>query len=203
MPKSLAELRNSPRLGRPEQLHNLCVAGKLNAEIDAINIELEEMLQDHARNLRQGTGQQSSDPDAPTPPPRLAQRPGKVGKLPDRFYELNGRREELREEMREHTVTLLLRAMESGEWRRWVQDNPARDGDKADERAGFNIDALLDVLANDPRRFVVSINGDPYSDDDWTDVVWANAADGDKWRLAAAVRLLHQGGVEIPKSLEP
>lgn len=193
MPKTLAELMESPHVGRPETLHDMCLAGKLNAAIDAIGAELDDLLHAEADKLQQ------TDPDAPTPPGRLARPAGRLEQNP-RIAELNAKREEIRTQMRDHTVTLRIRAMEEGAWRAWRQANPPRPDDKADARANFNIDALLDLIASDPRRFVVDINGEAYTDDQWA-FLWGAAAEGDKWALAATVRLIHQGSVEVPKSL--
>lgn len=191
MPKSLADLRASEHVGRPETEFPLCVAGKLNAEFDRIDLELDELLSDPSTRRPAGEGD-----DSDVGPVR---RVGQKGVDP-RITQLNARREELRTLMADHTVLLHLRAREDGAWRTWKTANPPRDGDKGDERAGFNLDALIDDLRDNPRHWIIAINGEPYGDDDWA-FIWANASDGDQWRLAALARSLHTTGVDVPKSL--
>lgn len=186
MPKSLDELMQSPHVGRPETEFPLCVAGKLNAEFDRIDSELDRLL--------------SSTPDPDTggesgPVPRVGQKTSNP-----RVKKLDTRREELRALMAEHMVTLLMRAREEGAWRAWKQDHPPREGDRGDERAGFNLDDLIVDIRDHPRNWVAAINGEPYTDEQWK-FVWGNTSDGDQWRLAAVARQLHTTGVDIPKSL--
>lgn len=171
MPKSLAELRKSPHVGLPERTYPLCVAGKLSAEFDRLEAELDEALRDEiSRSKRMGSK--------------------------SRVDEVNERREELRREMAEHEVVLRFRAKPSATWREWVNDNPPRDDNNLDKQAGLDVDALTDSL----RDYVVSINGEDFTDDDWSFCI-ANAAPGDIWRMTALVLSLHQQGLDVPKSL--
>ena len=193
MPKSLADLRKSEHAGRPETIFQLCVAGKLNAEFDRIDYELDQLLQGEPEP------RPTSDDDAPTGPPERLGRRGKRRRNP-RIDELNTRREELRGLMADHMVDLHLRAREDGHWRQWVNDHPPREDNRVDARAGHDVDALIDHIRDNPRLYVTAINDEAYSDEDWA-FVWDNASEGDKWRLAASVRGLHQAGVDVPKSL--
>lgn len=196
MPKSLADLRKSPHVGRPETEFTLCVAGKLNAEFDRIEAEIDRLLEENP------PARTSSDDDGePTGPPgRLGLKGGLHPKVKKQLDERNARREELRVEMADHTVTLLLRARPDGAWRDWVNSNPPRDDNRLDDRAGHDVDALIEAIRSSPRDYVAQVNGEAYTDDDWT-FIWSNASDGDQWRLAAAVRGLHLSGVDVPKSL--
>lgn len=187
MPKSLADLRKSPHVGRPEAETSVCVAGKLNAEFDQIEAELGELMD---------ALQDQADPDTPTPPTRM----GKIRN--PRISELNERREELRKQMAEHTVTLHLRGLEDGQWRAWVSEHQPRDDNRTDAMAGYDVDALIDWIRDEPRNVLVSINGADFTDDDWQ-FVWANLGEGDRWKLAGKVRTLHVQAVDVPKSLTP
>lgn len=189
MPRSLADLRKSPHVGRPETLLPVCVAGKLTAEFDRVEAELDKVLTERPQRVQSEDGE-------PTGPPK---RMGRRGPDP-RIAELNDRREQLRDEMAAHTVTLLLRAREDGLWRNWVNEHPPRDADRLDQAVGHDVDALIVDIRDNPRDYVAAINDEPFSDDDWL-FVWNNAGDGDKWRMAATVRNLHQQGVDVPKSL--
>lgn len=171
MAKSLAELRNSPHVGLPEWTYPLCVAGKLSAEFDKIDAEIEEALAEDFQKPR-----------------RNAEKP--------RTHKLNQRREELRKQMAEHEVELRFRARPNDKWREWVNDHPPREDNRVDERAGLDVDALTARL----RDYAVSINGEDITDDDWSFCI-SNAAPGDMWRMTALVLKYHQQGVDIPKSL--
>lgn len=171
MAKSLAELRKSPHVGLPEKTYPLCIAGKLNAEFDKIEAELnDELVSEMGR------------------PQRVADK--------SRVDELNARREELRAEMADHEVELRFRGKPSATWREWVNEHPAREDNQIDKQAGFDVDALTDQL----RDYVVAINGEDYTDDDWSFCI-TNASAGDMWKMTALVIGLHQQGVDIPKSL--
>lgn len=191
MPKSLADLRKSPHVGRPVTEFPLCIAGKLNAEFDRIDVELDR--------LTAGQPAAPADPDAPQPPGRMG-RKGIDPKTRLRLQELNARREELRAEMAEHTVVLTIEALEDGRWRDWINAHPPREDNQADHRAGFDVDALIDLIRTEPRTFIKAINGEGYTDEDWA-FVWGNASEGDQLRVTASVRGLHQSGVDVPKSL--
>ena len=187
MPKSLADLRNSPHVGRPEAEQAVCVAGKLNAEFDAIEAELGDLVD---------ALEAEADPDTPSPPKRMGRaRNPKVD-------ELNKRREKLRREMAEHMVTLRLRGLEDGAWRAWVSEHQPREDNRTDAMAGYDVDALIDWIRDEPRKMIVSINGEDFSDEDWK-FVWSNLAEGDRWKLAGVVRRLHVTAVDVPKSLTP
>jgi sulfur carrier protein ThiS len=194
MPKSLAELRKSPHVGRPEQEFHLCVAGKLNVEFDRIETEIERLLEENPPTAR------TDEDGEPTGPPRRLGQKQLHPRVKKQLDEKNARREELRAEMAEHTVVLLLRARPDGEWRNWVNEHPPREDNRLDERAGHDVDALIEDLRTNPRAYVVAVNGEAYTDDDWA-FIWSSTADGDQWRMATTVRGLHLTGVDVPKSL--
>lgn len=193
MPKTLAELRKSPHVGRPETEFTICIAGKLNAEFDQIDHELDQILNEQPTT--------PADPDAPKPPGRMGRR-GTNPETQKRITELNERREELRTVMADHKIPLRLRAREDGTWRTWVNEHPPRPDNTIDEGAGHDVDALITDIRTHGDRYVVTINGDPYTAEAWA-FVWTNAAPGDQWRLTAVVRGLHQSVVDVPKSLTP
>ena len=195
MPKSIADLRKSPHVGRPETEFSLCVAGKLNVEFDRIEAEIDRILNESPRRTTTG-----EDGEPTGPPGRLGRRGGMDPATRKRLDKLNTDREALRAEMAEHMVTLHLLAREDGAWRAWKAENPPRDDNRLDQAVDYDTDALIDTIRDHPRDYVTAINGDSYTDDDWS-FIWSNAAEGDKWRLSAVVRGLHQSGVDVPKSL--
>lgn len=109
---------------------------------------------------------------------------------------LNDEHEKLIAQMSEFMVELLLRAKEPHVWRKWIAANPAREDNDLDEQVGYNVDALADSL----RDFVITVNGEPLTDEWWT-LISGAVAPGDEWRLTNRVIGLHAGSVEVPKSL--
>lgn len=187
MPKSLDEILDSPDVGLPERVFPMCVAGKLNAEFDQVEAELDELLEEEAvKKSAKETGQAR--------PTRVG-----LGRNP-RIKELDEKREALRKRMVEHTVDLLLRGKPDHEWRKWKNANPPRDDSRSDARAGYNLDALTEVLRTSPREYVESINDAGYTDEQWAKIM-AAAAPGDMWRLTAEVHDMHDRAVSVPKSL--
>ena len=181
MSKSLAELRASTRTSLPIWSYSLCLAQGLVAEVQAI----EEQLLDLRVPRR--------DPDDDGPPRRLAEGPSA------RVVELEDRKAALYEEMREHTGEIRLQGKPAGEWRRFVDANPPRKDNKADEAFTYGLcdaDALLASLGD----FVVSWNGDPLGEGDW-DFIANRAPAGDLKEMCRQVVQLHEmPGARAPKS---
>jgi hypothetical protein len=68
--------------------------------------------------------------------------------------------------MRESEGDLLLRAIGGGEWQRFKDDHPAREGNKSDEETAYGLCDSTALLA-DLGRFVVAWNGENFGADDW------------------------------------
>jgi hypothetical protein len=112
---------------------------------------------------------------------------------------IRARLKELAAELEEHTGTLVLQGITEGDWRLWVDEHPAREGNERDEGIAFgccNADALIDELG----RFAHSWNGDTMAPGDWGFLA-ANAAPGDIKTLAQLVVTMHESVVDIPKLL--
>lgn len=203
MSKSLSELRLSPDVGRPEKPYDICVAGKLAAELEEADRELfgiEEQLQ-----VAQGDRERSSR--------RLGEKPPEAD-LQQQAQAAAERSDEIRRRMTEHTVTLHLVGKPSGEWRRWAAAHPARDeeqdegGAKRDQRyAGgwCDIDALIADLGGytegeERRPGWIERYGEEPASDEWWQFVAANAAPGDLTMLASTVVGMHEQVVDLGKS---
>lgn len=172
MSKTLAELRQSPRVGLPERTYSLCLASKLIGEVRALAIELDEA-------------------EAETAPRRAGEASPAA--------EIRARMAALREEMVEHTGTLTLVGVDEGKWRQWVDDNPARKDNDRDRQIALgycNADALLDNLGT----YAHSWNGDPLAAGDW-DWIRSQAAPGDLKELGRLVVSMHEMAVDVPKLL--
>lgn len=182
-PKTLAELRQSPRVGLPERTYSLCLASKLIGEIRTLAIELDE-AETIAAAQREG--------DATKAAPRRAGESSDV-------LEKRAKMAALREEMIEHTGTLTLLGVDDGKWREWVDAHPAREGNKRDRQIALgycNADDLLDDLG----RYAKAWNGDDLAAGDW-DWIKSQAAPGDLKELGRIVVSMHEMAVDVPKLL--
>lgn len=182
MSKSLAELRQSPRVGLPERTYSLCLASTLVGEVQTLWAQLEDIESKEAA---------AANGDA-------AARPKRMGEGSD-AAKVRARLSELRAEMLEHTGTLTLRGITEGEWRLWVDEHPARDDNERDAKVAYGIcdaDALLDDLG----RYAKAWNGEDMGPGDW-DFIKANAAAGDLKEIARTIVAMHEMTVDVPKLL--
>lgn len=175
MPMPMSELRQSKHVGLPERTYPICVAGKLLAEIEALDEEFRRAVEaEEASGGRRRVGSKS-----------------KAATIAQQI-------DTKRTEMEEHTVTVRVRAHEHGEWRRWCDDHPAREDHDTDQKVFMglcNADDLIGSLGD----YVVAINGEEPKDGDW-EFVFANANSGDRSGLARVVASMHETSVDIPKS---
>lgn len=183
MSKSLAELRQSSRVGLPRRSYQLCVSSAVLGEYQSLLAQLEDA---EAVAAAQAEGDESKAP------PKRAGAKSPAAKIRARIAEL-------RDELVEHTGTLILQGITEGEWRLWVDAHPAREGNDRDNTLAFgccNADDLLDDLGT----FAHSWNDEPLAPGDW-DFLKANAAPGDLKALAQLVVTMHESVVDIPKLL--
>jgi hypothetical protein len=202
MSKSIAEMRASrstPR--RPERTMEMCLAQDVAGEIASLLRRRNEL----ATEVRLNEDGQAVHPDGS--PAKAAE-----GGTSPEVAEINDRLRVLYAEMNEHTGELTLRGIDAGDWRRWVDEHPARiDGQDnngrpidhpfdADVAYGFcNATDLLARLGD----FVVSWNGEPVSREDW-DFLRANAVGGDLKQAARLVVQMHEGeAARAPKLPSP
>lgn len=183
MSKSLAELRAEKPQSRPERSLTVCLRPDLVAEVQALTEELSSLPVDAV--LEDGERQ--------GPPRRVGE-----GENP-RIGEIRSRLTELLDEMAEHEGELRLRAVSDGEWRRWVNEHPARaEGSKGFQRdqevaAGYcNADDLLDELG----MFVASWNDEPLTDGDW-EILSANLGSPDLKQAATSVVSMHESRLDF------
>lgn len=186
---TLSELRASRPIHRAERAFTICLAPHLVSEVQGLTQELESL--DLAVS-RDEDGERSG-------PPR------KMGQVENpRDAEIEARLAELLAEMAEHEGELRIRALDDGEWRRWVNAHPARV--KEDDPAGYARDIEVaagycnaDDLIEDLGMWAFSWDGDPLAESDWP-VLTATIARPDKKVIARAVVGMHeQMGTELPK----
>lgn len=191
MSKSLAELRGSKQIGLPEQVYRICLSQKLVAEGRALSEELEELLVASAAEKEEGKPRRQGEKANP------------------RIEEINKRLEAIYAEMEEHTGEIRLRAIQGGEWRRWVEKHPAREVGRDDQgrpiydpidevvtRGYCSATALYESL----ETFFAGWNGDEPGPGDW-EFIAQNAAPGDLNEICRIVVGLHElNGFRAPFS---
>lgn len=183
MSKSLAELRQSSRVGLPQRSYQLCVSSAILGEYQSLWAQLED--------AEIAAVAQSEGDETKARPKRQAEA-SPAGKIRARLAEL-------RDELAEHTGTLTLQGVTEGDWRLWVDAHPAREASERDATIAFgccNADDLIDNLGT----FAHSWNGEPLAPGDW-DFLESNAAPGDVKTLAQLVVTMHESVVDIPKLL--
>lgn len=191
MPKSLAEMRQSPIVGLPERTVEICLAQPLMAKVQRLTEEIESL------RLLDAIAPSDEEGHSDEKPRRLG-----AGVNP-RIAEAEAEREATWEEMREHTGLLRLRGVTSGDWRRWAISNPARDA----ETHGGKVDIAVakgwcnaDAVASDLGRYAVAWNDEPLAEGDW-EFIANRAAPGDLKKAVAEVVEMHEGeGMRAPKA---
>jgi hypothetical protein len=182
MSKTLAELRQSKRVGLPERTYQLCLAPKLVGEVQELISQLED-AEIAAEAQRSG--------DKASKPKRVADK--------SPVADLRAQLAALRDEMAEHTGTLTLRGTTEGAWREWTDEHPPRDEHARDKAIAYgvcNADDLLDALDS----YAVAWNGENLSPGDWEWIV-STAAPGDLKSLVQLVIAMHETTVDVPKLL--
>lgn len=206
MSLSIAQMRanrQKPRL--PERTKELCLAQDVLAEVEHLASRKAELTVERSQVRRTDEGQMIRADGSPA----KASEGGIDPEVEREAAEIDARLEELYEVMREHTGELTLRAIDSGEWRRWADEHPARF-DGHDEQ-GRPIDNPIDVaytfgwcngsdLLARLGDFVVAWNGEPVTPEDWAHIR-ANAAGGDLKACCQLVVDMHESvGHHAPKS---
>ena len=189
MPRSLADLRADKAARKPQSLPEraipLCLAPHLVAEVMSLSMQLDAMpaptLDDNGE--RKG------------PPARIGLRPEDAG-----AREIRDRIRVLLDEMAEYDGVLRVRAIDDGEWRRWVDEHPPRpEGQPGHDRdvevaGGYcNADDLIDSLAT----YAHSWNGEELADGDWEELLAGNISGADKKDVATAVVTMHESRLDF------
>lgn len=187
MPKSLAEMRQSTKVGRPRRSYQVCLAGSLMAEMQSLTNELADLA----------TRTTGSEGEA-KPPKRVASPEAA------RIAELRARMTELDEEMAEHTGEVMLEGIDDGEWDRWTDEHPAHEpgtkGYPRDMRVTGGICDAEALIADLP-RYIVEWNGEPV-DEEERKFLFGAIAGGDKKEMAQLVIVMHETAVDLPKLRE-
>ena len=172
MAKTLAELRQSEYVGLPERTYPLCMAGKVAADVEELEAQLDALPE---RTANGGQGQ-------------------RVGRKSDQ-RRIEEEIEKLREVMNDHLVPIRLQAKAGHDWRAFIAEHPPREKDALDQRTGFNVD---EVIAN-LDQFILHVSGEKLKKGEWAWVV-ENAADGDLKEMTRLLIDMHNTAVDVPKS---
>lgn len=182
MGKSLAEMRSSTMVGRPERTYELCLAGKVVSEIQTILGDLDTIRQDEAARADGVTLAR----------PRRAAESSNVTALVDRLKELQS-------VVEEHTGVLTLVGIDEGDWRTWCDEHPPREGNVRDDEVAYgycNADDLIAELGT----YATLWNGDKMAAGDW-EFIRSTAAPGDVTKIASIVVQMHETVVNLGKLL--
>lgn len=196
---SLAELRAAAGATKrlPTRSYEMCLAQDLVSRVQALEEERTGLLIELGGNVE-------SEDDGSTGKPSRIGDPRRT-----RVAEIDAEKEALGKEMREHTGTLVLKGIDSGDWLRWVGAHPPRE-DGRDEQGRPIVNPIDDrvaygfcnaqALADDLLRYVQTWNDEPVDADDWA-FLRSNAAPGDIKELVAIVVGMHEAvGARAPKS---
>lgn len=169
--------------GLPERVYELCLRRDLLGEVDALN--------DKMRTTKIAVARGS---DENAPPPRYGE-----GSEPPELAAITERLAALYDQIEDATGELRLRAIRDGEWRRWVNDHPPREGDQRDDTVTYGL-CNADDLANDLGKWVLSWEGDTLAADDW-DTHIAPLVSGGDYKALTQMVLIMQEVIEDPKLL--
>lgn len=187
MPKSLADLKAKPK-SLPTRTVRICLDQEAVADVQRLENERRDVLLEASRSAR------GDDAERTGPPLRAGESP-----TPPRIAEIDAELEVLFDRMRESEGDLLIRATSGGEWQRFKDDNPPREGNKADDENGYGLCDSSALLA-DLGRYVAAWDGENFGPTDWRDFFAAQVAPADLSELCREVVQLHEARVRVPKA---
>ena len=185
MPKSLADLKAIPK-SLPTRTVRICLDQEAVADVQRLDNEKRDLLLDAARSAPE-------DGERTAPPLRLGE-----SATPPRVAEIDAELEALFERMRESEGDLLLRAITGGEWLRFKDEHPPREGNKTDDEVTYGLCDSGALLAN-LGRFVAAWEGEGFGAGDW-DGFADHVAPADLRELCSEVVQLHEARVRVPKA---
>lgn len=180
MSMSLEELRSNPPQVRPERTLSLCLAPHLIAEVQSLTSKMEDLA---------ARGQDGESNPKRMGDPRLA--------------ELRVRMSELLEEMARYEGQMRVRATKTdGEWRRWVNEHPARGEDEPGYERDQRVSSLVcnsDALIEDLATYLVAWNTEPLQDGDYAKIFEPNVASADKADLARTIVNMYESRLDFQR----
>lgn len=185
---SLADLRaqaaTKPTSYPTRVLPDVCLDQEATAEVQRLMAEREALE-------REDRATTADDENAP--PKRMGQ-----GRNP-RIAELDAEIEARWEKMRPNSGEVLLQGIDGGEWLRWKDANPPREGNQSDELLTFGL-CNATALAADLGRYVKAWNGEALGPDDWSGWMGKRMSPADQGAAVRIIVELHETRLSVPKS---
>lgn len=213
MSKSLAELRATPAPSLPEVPYKVCLdqsllreANRLRSEQEDIEAERAPLRAEQETLLEQigasAVGEGEGKPKRNYDPSvgRLSEITKLTEALVERAREAQAKMAAIWDQMREVEGELTLRAIDGGEWQRWKDKHPAREGNVSDEQTCYGFCNTADLMA-DLGRYVVAWEGEELSPTDWSGWLAKKVAPADLREMCMVVVQMHETKVSVPKSL--
>lgn len=187
MPKSLADLRSKPKQ-LPTRVVRICLDQEAVAEVQRLESERADLLLEAKRAAR------NEDADSTRPPRRAGE-----DAEPPRVAEIAAELEALWDRMRESEGDILVRAISAGEWQRFKDEHPPREGNKSDYEVAFS---LLDAsaLLADLGRWVESWNDEVFTAGAWDEWFKEHVSSADLAEIGRAVMHAQEDRVTVPKA---
>lgn len=191
---TLAELRarKQKQKSRPTRVRRVTLDIDLLADVQRLEEEKRDLLTEASRRHDDDEGNRNPDGSV--------KKMGQGGEAATRLGEIEAELRALYDRLRESEGEILLRGIAGGEWQRWKDDHPPREGNVTDAEVAFGLCNATDVL-DDLGRYVASWNGEDLEPGDWDGWLRDSIAPGDLRDLVSDVVSMHEvSGVRAPKS---
>jgi hypothetical protein len=189
MPKSLADLKAKPK-SLPTRTVRICLDQEAVADVQRLD----------EREVRPAPRRETFPPRTTTGSARARRSARARARAAAGGRDRGRARRAVRPDARVEG-DLLLRAIGGGEWQRFKDDNPAREGNKSDEDTTYGLCDSTALLA-DLGRYVVAWDGENLERRRLGRVVRAQVAPADLRELCSEVVQLHEAGSGSQKTIE-
>lgn len=190
---SLADLRaqaaKKPTSYPTRVLPDVCLDQEATAKVQRLVAEKNELEAESRSSL-------SAEDAADGPPKRVGEGPN------PRIAELDAEIDACWNEMRPNSGELLLMGIDGGEWLRWKDANPPREGNQSDELLTFGLCNAV-ALAADLGRYVKAWNGEELGPDDWSGWMSKRVSSADQGAAVRAIVEMHETRLNVPKERKP
>ena len=205
---SLAELRaqkDAPKVPESSFAVTLIEGQHLLAESQALAEERLYLGSEKDGLLRQAR-RVDEDGNRTGPPLKAGEKveePSRVAEIDARLQEITDREAVLLTDLAQFQATVGLRGWTGGEWQRWKDQHPAREGNKDDESFALgrcDYAALFGTLGS----FVATWDGEAVAESDWDGWLAERIVYADRRDMVAQVVLMQEARVpRVPKSPSP
>lgn len=198
--RSLADLKAKPKSLPTRIVPKICLDLEALADVQRLDRERAD-LEDEKAALLKGRQQVGEDGETKGPPKRTGEGapPPRVAEIVTRLAEIDDTQEGLLDRMRESEGDILLRAIGSGEWQRFKDENPPREGNKSDGEFGYDLCNATQLMA-DLGRYVVSWGDQNLEPGAWDEWFGERVAPGDQADIAKNVVQNQEARITVPKA---